>query len=324
MVIENQELCEYIKEKGRKIANIRAMDIYATQLTVGEIGDKFNAISTPNLTAIINRLKIRGYIYSVTAIAGKKLYHSIHIYQKKTDIECLVLSTWSYKTKGWIIDFGSFLQLVQNRIPRFGIEKISYRVRSYSQYFKAMKYIFKTCGWETDYVLQHLYYMDDLSPLLEIRWLNRPIIPGCSIVPLTIDNLQVLKSTLEGEEWKSIREGTLYPFGIDHPIEYDFSFILYYNDKMVGWLVSHRMRKDMFQVTSLYVDEPSCGWMGLRMLSEGKRNLDKASKHMDKASFIVTKKNIKMFTALKKILVPFGLREESLNEFYKTYNPISR
>ncbi|PEN13909.1 hypothetical protein CRI94_07585 [Longibacter salinarum] len=169
----------------------------------------------------------------------------------------------------------ALLQRLEALIQTGGAEELQAEYRQSNSSRQALERVLEKSGWDAPRAKRKLYQGDRENipkPFLETL-AKRSLQAGelFSWSDLTTQEKQNLQGRLRPGAERSIPV-PLSPFQLDATVDYDCSLGLRHEDRVVGWMITHRLAPEVLQYTCLYVEPDIRGpGVGLSLLAEAMR-----------------------------------------------------
>jgi uncharacterized protein (TIGR03032 family) len=147
----------------------------------------------------------------------------------------------------------TMLAHLEDALAREGCDAVFLAFRDDWPSVPAIERLLEKNGWPPPQ--PHLWLCKTDERIADAPWLDRLRLPdGFTVFPwseLTPEEREVIQRRQEDEPWYPL---TLTPFQLEERIEPLNSLGLRYDDRVVGWMITHRTAPDTVQYTSLFVE----------------------------------------------------------------------
>ena len=219
----------------------------------------------------------------------------------------------SYRNKG----YGKiFLQEIQELCRTEGIKSIFCKSRTYWNHYEHWDALLTSENWKSIHTDMYYVIIDKPHLILESKW-YKSAKKDSPFSFHSLDSLEIsnLANRYSEMKWTYTIPPGLNPLQLMDRLDMEGSVLVKKNDTIVGWMISHKLKHDVWQATSLYVIPEERG-AGLTLLAESFYR----HKNRGKIHFMVRPENRKMLLFVQRYLVPNEARIYKKKQFQKLLN----
>lgn len=207
----------------------------------------------------------------------------------------------------------ALFQALQNHAKSLKARSMGFEYLSSNPYAQAIEKILVKNDWSKPllYRIQCTFKVQEFHP----PWFEKlsKVSRGLKIFPLK-DLKAVERKLIKHQESQGTFPAYLSPFKNPETIDPINSQIVRYKHKLVGWIITHRIKKDTLKYTSLYIDRDLLGTgYGIQLLAEAIRRQQKSSVPFSLFEVNLDHVDSSWIYFIKRRLLPYAISVERYN-----------
>ncbi len=310
--VHQNKLSQLILEHGVVFSQLKEFTFSYFTGDLSLLVQYLDRFTFPRLSKHAQLANLSGSFTAVFALENNRFIGSAILNHQNIEnciIECFNILP-SYRQEG----IGQMLLKVIEEMAKKGqYQRLSVLFRTYWKKANIWEQMLVSNHWQSQPPL--MYYGIVTNPLLQqqTQWFQKAS-KNCPYEFLTANaaNFHLLKNDLYQGKWQHKIPLALDPFQLPTLLDEQTSFIVKKDGLIIGWMLNHQLRKDLWQITTVFL-LPEHRGAGPALFAEFLRRHDNRGQF----NFMIQPNNKKMYAFAKRYFVPAGANISEQKKFIK-------